>query len=135
MRAKDGLPGEAMATFERDYPSNLVEKFFTAVAWRQPLRPEAPPTLATAFRDGDFEAMRKLGIPLEKVLHAEQEFRFHAPVEPGIKYRGETFLKSQLEKQGSSGAIRFYVFQTNLIAPDGKVRAESLTTIIVKEGS
>jgi len=132
MRAKGS---EAIATFELTYPAAMVEKFFQAVAWRQPTRPAVPPTLATVFREGDFVALKKLGVPLERVLHAEQEYRFHAPLEADVKYKGETFLKSQLEKQGSSGTTRFYVLQTNLLNAGGKLQAECLTTIVVRDGS
>lgn len=123
---------EPVATFEASLPAERVDKFFKAVDWKQNALPVMPPTLATAFRQGEFAALQKLGIPLQKVLHGEQKYKFIKDLEPNKIYRGETYLASQFEKSGGSGTMTFYVFQTNLIDSMGSSCVECCTTIIAR---
>lgn len=123
---------EPISTFEASIPAARVDLFFKAVDWKQPKMPIMPPTLATAFRDGEFVALKKLNIPLHKVLHGEQKYKFNKELEPGSTYRGETHLTSQFEKSGASGTMTFYVFQTNLLDSSGASCVECCTTIIAR---
>lgn len=131
MTARNTNP-EPLASLEITVSSDQIGRFFHAVRWQQKHRPLVPPTIATAFRDGEFQALQKLKIPLQSVLHGEQKYRFLKDLEPDQPYRGTTFLNSHLEKSGSSGTMAFYVFQTNLTDEDGSVYVECLTTIVVR---
>lgn len=126
-------PTEPLAVFEASVTAEQVAGFFAAVGWQLPLKPAAPPTLATVFREGEREAIKKLNVPLQNILHGEQKYRFHCDLMPGQSYRGETFISSQYEKKGKAMTMRFFVFQTNLKDAQGTLCVESLTTIIVRE--
>ncbi|MEW6057976.1 MAG: MaoC family dehydratase N-terminal domain-containing protein [Bdellovibrionota bacterium] len=125
-------PTDPIAIFEASVPFAQAKLFFEATDWSQDFRPLAPPTLATIFRNGEFEALKKLNIPLQKVLHGEQKYKFIKELRPDQTYRGETFVASQIEKSGGSGKMSIYVFQTNLIDQDSEVCVECSSTIIVK---
>ena len=116
-------------TFELSLSKNDFERFFNAVEWSLPELPPCPPTIATIFRDGEFEILRQLNIPLKKVLHGEQKYRFYSDLKPDTKYRGETFLENLVEKNKMS----FFVLQTNLIDEEtGKATIECTSTIIAR---
>lgn len=124
---------EPLAVFEFSFTADQAERFFAAVGWQLGTRPLVPPTLATMFRQGEREAIVKLGVPLEHILHGEQKYRFHNDLVPGHDYRGETFISSQYERKGGAMIMRFFVFQTNLRDKGGNLCVEGLTTIIVRE--
>lgn len=125
-------PTEPIGEFELRIPAAQAERFFGAVAWQLPSRPASPPTLATAFRRGEFLALQKLGISLQSVLHGEQKYRFVKNLLPDQLYKGETFISSHYEKSGASGTMNFYVFQTNLKNSAGELCVECLSTIIAR---
>jgi len=124
-----------LSKFELSISPDQMENFFQAVQWRLPDRPQMPPTLATVFRKGEFDVMATMGIALQKVLHAEQEYRFHKALEPGKVYTGTTSVKHSYEKQGTKNAMnmKFYILQTALKDEKGNLCVESLTTIVVRE--
>lgn len=123
---------EPITTFEASIPKERIDAFFKAVDWSLAAKPVMPPTLATAFRQGEFEAFNKLGVPLQKILHGEQKYKFVTDLVPGAVYRGQTFLTSQYEKSSGKGSMTFYVFQTNLLDSGGNVCVECCTTIIAR---
>jgi hypothetical protein len=123
---------EILAEFEVSVPKSQADAFYKATNWQLPTRPAIPPTLATVFREGEFESLRKMGITVDRVLHGEQRYRFLKDLETDTKYRGETFLASKHEKSGSSGTLTFYAFQTNLTAVSGEISVECLSTIVVR---
>lgn len=125
---------QPIATFELLVPSAQAELFFKAVGWKLENRPKTPPTLATAFRQGEFAALQKMNIPLEHVLHGEQRYSFHKELEADQKYFGKTYLKSHYEKSGTAGKMDFYSFQTDLFLPNGELCVECLTLFIVRRG-
>jgi hypothetical protein len=115
--------------FEFPVSGDRIEKFFQATAWQLPHRPSVPPTLATVFRQGEFELFQKIGIPLNRVLHAEQKYKFHKDLFAGATYVCSTGLESQYEKKG----LRFFVLRTDIKEPSGGATCiESFTTIVVK---
>lgn len=130
MRA--AVPTEPIATFEASIPVERIDAFFKAVGWQLSGLPAMPPTLATLFRQGELEALNKLGIPLAKVLHGEQKYKFLKNLKAGEKYRGETFLLSQYEKSGGSGKMGFYILQTSLIDSNGELCVECSATVIAR---
>ena len=111
---RQGLP-RLMSEFELTLPAARVEAFFNAVGWAQPRRPSMPPTLATCFRHGEFEAFQKLGVPLPTVLHGEQSYTLLRDIEADKPYRGATSLIQSYERAGKEGMVmKFYVLQTDL---------------------
>lgn len=123
---------EPITTFEASISNDRVDSFFKAVDWTLTNKPVMPPTLATAFRKGEFEAFNKLNIPLQNILHGEQKYKFVTDLVPGAVYHGQTFLTSQYEKSGGKGSMTFYVFQTNLLDSNGNICVECCTTVIAR---
>jgi hypothetical protein len=98
-----------------------------------PYRGEAPPTFMTVFRQAEFELLDQMGIPLRSVLHADQEFRYSEPIRPGDEIEYQAVVSRAFEKTGSSGAMRFLVFDTEVhIKRDqgNLVAGNSKTTIV-----
>lgn len=123
---------EPLSKFETLFSAQQSENFFRAVSWQLASRPGSPPTIATIFRRGEFEALQSLGITLEKVLHAEQKYKFYSELAADVEYRGETFINSLHEKSSVRGRMSFYVFQTNLLDPSGHLCIECLSTVVVR---
>src|SRR5919197_1288153 len=67
-------------------PFYLDDRVGAASEWHDII---APPTFATTFRDErlDYNAfLRELGTDISRVLHGEQEFEIHRPLQPGRTY-------------------------------------------------
>lgn len=121
-----------------DVTEDRLKEFCAAVGGRY--RGEAPPTFMTVLRDGEFELFKEMGIPLKSVLHGDQEFRYLRPIRPGDRIEYQTVVSKAFEKQGSSGLMRFIVFETELRAGGAVGGASqpalvgvSKTTVIVRE--
>ena len=77
----------------------------------------APPTFATTFRDDslDYTAfLRELGTDISRVLHGEQEFELHQPLQPGRTYLCRARVVDVYEKSGKSGPMGFVVRETSI---------------------
>lgn len=119
--------------FEIDIPKDQVERFFSAVGWTLNTKPVSPPTLATVFRKGEFELLKKLKIPLGKVLHGEQQYTFHKPLLGGAKYQAKSWLHQHHEKKSPAGTLGFYVFRTSIFDSHKNLLVESDTNIVVRD--
>ena len=78
--------------------------------------PPLPPTFATLFMfwgGGGLEsALNAIGVEIWNVLHAEQEYTYHAPLHIGDTVTGVTRVADVYEKSGRSGAMTFVEFVT-----------------------
>ena len=75
----------------------------------------APPTFAVTFRDETVDTaalLRELGTDISRVLHGEQEFEIHRPLQPGQTYLCRTKVVDLYEKSGKSGPMAFMVRET-----------------------
>lgn len=92
----------------------------------------APPTFMTLLRGGEFELMKRFGIQLKNVLHAEQTYRYKDQIRAGDELEYETVLSNVLEKRGKS-AMHFMTFDTEVAAiRDGaRISVGSCHSIIV----
>lgn len=125
----DSRIGETAGPYTEEVTQAKVDAFARAVG----AEPGAvPPTYVTRCRKGEFELFGKLGIPLSRVLHGEQAYEYVAPIRVGDTITYETSLARSVEKSGSSGSMTFIVFETRIQGSDGKERAVSCTTIVVK---
>lgn len=98
-------------------------------------RGEAPPTFMTILRHGEFELWDRLGVELSSVLHADQEYEYEGPILPDDRLEYETVMSKAFEKQGSAGAMRFMIFDTDVYAvrSGAAVRVGTgRTTVIVR---
>lgn len=127
--------GIALGPTEAEITSESVSAFSSAIA--APLESGVPATYLTCFRELESKFLHQLQIPLEKVLHAEQEYTYDEPLEVGMQIRYQTRLANVLEKRGSAGSLAFMVFETefeNAKNPSSAKKriALSKTTIVVR---
>jgi acyl dehydratase len=73
----------------------------------------APPTFAfclASLAPPKVLSARGMGIPIEKILHGEQQFTYHKQIMAGDRIRLRTRVVDIYEKKG--GALEFIVFET-----------------------
>jgi hypothetical protein len=129
----DSRIGEKAGPYSEEVTPARVEAFAKAVG--APLDGSVPPTYPTRFRKGEFELSETLGLPLSRVLHAEQAYEYVSPIEIGDTVTFETTLARAVEKSGSSGSMTFVVLETRVrAAATGKECAVGCTTIVVRGG-
>jgi acyl dehydratase len=95
----------------------------------------APPTFAITFRDeaADTNALlRELGTDISRVLHGEQEFEIHRPLQPGRTYLCRAKVVDIYEKSGKSGPMAFVVRGTTIIDGDGEIVATMRGVTVVR---
>lgn len=129
--------GEKAGPYQEEVTLDRLRKFGEAVGAR--LDPGAEgdslPTFPTVFRKGEFELFSKLGVPLSRILHAEQEYEYHASLRAGMTVSFESRLARFNEKRGGSGALSFMTFETLVSDAVNQERLlTSRTTIVVKGG-
>ncbi len=96
----------------------------------------APPTFMTVCRTGEFELFQKMGVPLSRVLHAEQEYLFENPITAGGEIEFVTELAQVLSKKNTTGAMHFMIFETIVSFTQGgkTVKAGSArSTMVMRE--
>jgi acyl dehydratase len=95
----------------------------------------APPTFAITFRDegADTNALlRELGTDISRVLHGEQEFEIHRPLQPGQTYLCRARVVDIYEKSGKSGPMAFVVRETTITDHDNEVVATMRAVTVVR---
>ncbi len=125
--------GAKAGPYRESVPPSRIEAFYRSVGVTPRL--EAPPTFMTVFRKGEFELFERLGIPLARVLHGEQEYEYEEPIRGGDTVTYECELVKALEKRGSKGQMLFMTFDTEAtIEREGrKLRAgRTRCTVVVK---
>ncbi len=121
--------GQKAGPYREKASSDRLEKFASSVG--APVEKEAAPTFVTVCRRGEFDLFQKMGVPLSRVLHGEQEYEYLAPIRAGDDLEYETTLAKAFEKRGASGGMLFLVFETHIRAA-GRGAAVSRTTVIVR---
>lgn len=90
-----------------------------------------PLTFSTRYRQGEFEILKELKIDFRQLLHSEQEYVFHSPLEVGDKPLVRTRLKENRKKRG----IQFVTCEMSLICGSvTKVSSESTMVIRTSTG-
>ena len=95
----------------------------------------APPTFATTFRDEslDYNAfLRELGTDISRVLHGEQEFELHRPLQPGHTYLCRAKVVDIYEKTGKSGPMGFVVRETTITDADNEIVGTMRAVTVVR---
>lgn len=93
----------------------------------------APPTFIFAAESdsGEVDALvRDLGIPLSKLLHGEQTFRFHKLVCAGDVVTVQSTVEDIYEKKG--GALEFVVSTSRAVDQDGERVAEMRSVLVCR---
>jgi hypothetical protein len=102
---------------------------FRRATWSAPLG-TVPLTFATRFRWGEFRWLTRLGIEMQHLLHAEQEYRWDRSLAVGDAPRVRTWLAESRERRG----MRFVVFETAVETEDGPIGG-SRTLFVVRSPS
>ena len=95
----------------------------------------APPTFAITFRDegADTNALlRELGTDISRVLHGEQEFELHQPLQPGRTYLCRAKVVDIYEKTGKSGPMGFVVRETTITDADNEIVGTMRAVTVVR---
>ena len=95
----------------------------------------APPTfgfsLAMAKPD-PFDNYLDIGIDLDRLLHASQEFEYIEPILAGDTITLRDSVKDIYDKKG--GALEFVVFESKATNQDGKPVLNMINTLVVRNG-
>lgn len=94
----------------------------------------ALPTFGTAVNlwggPGFQELTAELGSDPLKVLHAEQEYEYLAPIHPGDTLQAVIDVSDLYTKEGRSGKMAFCVLQTTMVNQEGKTVMIGRSTIV-----
>jgi hypothetical protein len=121
--------GEKSGVRVEECSAERVHRFARSIG--APVGDEAPPTFLTVMRRSEFDLFDQLGIPLQSILHAEQEYTYVEPIRVGDTVRCQSELAKVLEKSGASGSMAFMTFRTEFIVRERPV-ATSSTVIVVR---
>lgn len=95
----------------------------------------APPTFPITFRDegADTNALlRELGTDISRLLHGEQEFEIHRPLQPGRTYLCRARVSDIYEKTGKTGPMAFVVRETTVTDSDNEIVAVMRGVTVVR---
>lgn len=121
-----------------------VADYRRAIGYEKNEGPEVPATFISCLRDSEFCAFAALDLKLRQLLHAGQDYKFHAPVQVGDWITSQTVISRCAKKRGKSGEMVFMDFKnefrkTTPAAVEGQdwvlgeLVAESTMTVVVKE--
>lgn len=71
-------------------------------------------TYITRYRHGEFELVDRMGIGLNEILHAEQEYTFERPLPAGVQVGYFTKLSQIQEKKGKTELLVFITLTTDI---------------------
>jgi acyl dehydratase len=113
-------------------PLYLDDRIGAASEWGDII---APPTFPITFRDegADTNALlRELGTDISRVLHGEQEFEIHRPLQPGRTYLCRARVSDIYEKTGKTGPMAFVVRETTVTDSDNEIVAVMRGVTVVR---
>ena len=113
-------------------PLYLDDRVGAASEWSDII---APPTFPITFRDegADTNALlRELGTDISRVLHGEQEFEIHRPLQPGRTYLCRARVSDIYEKTGKTGPMAFVVRETTVTDSDNEIVAVMRGVTVVR---
>lgn len=123
-----GLVGYRFADFTWSFTAERAEALQRAIG--NQAQDGLPPTLAFSA-DMDQRVVDRLfaltGLAAHQLLHGEQHFRYHRPLQPGQPYRSSARLSEVTAKARFSLLSK----QTRLFAADGGLACEMLSVYVV----
>ena len=130
--------GYAFPTFKVTVEPDRLAAFARAIGERDPVYSEriAPLTFMKVL-EGEHGSSRKilevLGVPLTRVLHAEQQFDYVAPILAGQVVTVSRRVVDLYEKKG--GAMEFIVIESVFTSEDAEVLGRSRQVVAVRNPS
>jgi len=131
--------GYSLPPFTVTVEGERLRQFAAAIGAPAPLGGDGdrvPPTYLKVI-EGEDNSSRKilsaLGVDLKRVLHAEQEFEFHAPYRAGDRLSVERRVSSIYERK--AGELEFVVVDTLIWQPSGALVARTQQVILVRNAA
>jgi hypothetical protein len=127
--------GYSFPQFTVTVDEERLRQFVAAIGGPPPGNDEnrAPPTYLKVI-EGEGNSSRKilsvLGVDLERVVHAEQEFEYHAPYRAGDQLAVERTVSNIYERKG--GQLEFVVVDTVIRQSSGRLVGRTQQVIIVR---
>jgi len=143
-----GVVGKEFAPYAVTVERGKIKEFARAIGDSNPLYLDdrvgaasewgdiiAPPTFPITFRDegADTNALlRELRTDISRVLHGEQEFEIHRPLQPGRTYLCRARVSDIYEKTGKTGPMAFVVRETTVTDSDNEIVAVMRGVTVVR---
>lgn len=118
-------PGTKVIRYEAYVDKNHVAEFARIVGYQGK---GIPPTFFTFYRWGEFTWLTRMNVALETIVHTEQEYSYHADIEPGVTLIAETEVTSLRERRGLK-----MIDMTTTLFLDGQKVASSQTSFLSRE--
>jgi hypothetical protein len=128
-----GFLGFSLPTFAVEATAERVLKFARAVGLPTDGLDAAPPTFMKAVEGEDNSSRRileALQVPLSRVLHAEQQFDYLAPIRIGDNLVVERTVTDIYDKK--NGAMEFIVIESRISRSDGTPVGRSRQLVLVR---
>ena len=127
--------GYAFPVFSVKVDPQRVAAFARAIGEPPPSSPERPaPLTFMKVLEGEHGSSRKIlevmGVPLARVLHAEQQFEYVAPLMAGQVVTVSRRVVDLYEKKG--GAMEFIVIESVFTSEDGEILGRSRQVVAVR---
>ena len=127
--------GYTLPAFTVTVTPERLANFCEAIGEPAPAEGErlAPLTFMKVLEGEDNSSRRileALGVELKRVLHAEQQFDYFAPIRAGDAVRVERKVADLYDKKG--GLLDFIVIETSFTAPSGALLGKSRQIVLVR---
>ena len=93
---------------------------------------EVSPTYVTCYRLAEFDWLHRLGVTLQYLLHAEQEYEFLRPLKVGDTPKVSTTLENLKERKMGGGRLIVIDLKTDVTVA-GELKAIARTKFMVRE--
>lgn len=93
-----------------------------------------PPTFSTVplmWSGALYNFFDTLGMPVQKLMHAEQSYRYYREIFPGDTLSGVMEVKAITSREGKSGPLEFVLFETVFVNQhDEEVLQEEMLVVV-----
>lgn len=126
--------GYSLPAFTVEVTAQRLADFCAAVGEAQAAADApAPPTFMKAI-EGENHSSRRileaLSVDLRRVLHAEQQFEYFAPIRAGDTLQVQRKVTDLYDKKG--GAMEFIVIESSIRKADGELVGTSRQVVLVR---
>lgn len=126
-----GFLGYTLPTFTVEASAERIARFARAIGEVETA--VAPPTFMKAV-EGEHNSSRRIletmGVPLARVLHAEQQFDYFTPIRAGDRLQVQRSVTDIYDKRG--GEMEFIVIESRIWREDGTAVGRSRQLILVR---
>ncbi len=128
-----GFLGYALPAFTVQASAERIARFARAIGLEPADGACAPPTFMKAV-EGEHNSSRRIlevmGVPLARVLHAEQQFDYFAPIRAGDTLQVQRTVTDIYDKR--NGEMEFIVIESRIWRDDGTAVGRSRQVVLVR---